>query len=100
MMRGLQLACESATAGSKYSQHAPGRLYHSGARELQQDAAEALVHLRLAAEQGLEMAQQELGQLCARGLGVAQDHSAAVVWCRRAVRHDYRFHCGCGIVST
>jgi len=79
-MRALQLACESATAGSKYGQHAPGRLYHLGARELQQDAAEALVYLRLAAEQGLEMAQQELGELCARGLGDAQDHAAAAVW--------------------
>jgi TPR repeat protein len=80
VVRGLQLACESATAGIKYGQHVLGRSYHSGARELQQDAAEALVYLRLAAEQGLEMAQQDLGELRERGIVVAQDRAATAVW--------------------
>ena len=66
-----------------------GRLYTHGARGLQQDDAQAHVYLRLAAEQGLEAAQNLLGDLYSIGHGVAQDHAAAAVWYRRAAQQGY-----------
>ena len=90
VVRGLQLAHQSAAAGSKYGQYVLGRSYLSGFRQrLPQDVAQALVYFRLAAEQGLEMAQLELGELYAGGHGVAQDHAAAAVWYRRAAQQGY-----------
>ena len=108
-VRGLQLARESAAAGSKYvdalhslhfcniqtrfGQYVLGRLYTHGARGLQQDVAQAVVYLQLAAEQGLEAAQHYLGDLYSIGRGVAQDHAAAAVWYRRAAQQGYGLSC-------
>ena len=89
LVRGLRLARESAAAGSKYGQYVLGSLHLGGRCGLQQDVAQALVYFRLAAEQGLDGAQHELGELFRYGHGVAQDHAAAAGWYRRAAQQGY-----------
>jgi|SRR5579863_4087787 len=53
-----------------------------------QDCAQAAGWFRKAAEQGDEIAECNLGLLCASGDGVAQDQAEAVKWWRKAAAHD------------
>ncbi len=59
-------------------------MYNSG-RGVPQDDAEAVRWYRLAAEQGLALAQYSLGVRYASGQGVPQDHAEAVRWFRLAL---------------
>ena len=93
LVRGLRLARESAAAGSKYGQYVLGSLHLGGRCGLQHDIAQALVYFRLAAEQGLGLAQHELGEMYWHGHGVAQDHAAAAGWYRRAAQQGYGAAC-------
>ena len=66
--------------GSKYGQCALGYLYnvfHGGGNYLL-DLPAAIVHLRLAAAQGYDVAQYRLGVMYRDGTGVARDHAEAM----------------------
>ena len=71
--RALELARESAAAGSRYGQHTLGTLLEDA-----NDYAQALLQYRLAAEQGLDDAQCQLGRMYEFGRGVALDHVEAL----------------------
>ena len=78
--RSVALALESAAMGSKYGQCALGYLYnvfHGGGNYLL-DLPAAIVHLRLAAAQGYDVAQYRLGVMYRDGTGVARDHAEAM----------------------
>jgi len=76
--RSLELARESAERGSRYGQLTLGKLHYLGYGGLAADDAQALAFLRLAAAQGLDEAQWELGLMYEDGDGVAQDHAEAL----------------------
>jgi TPR repeat protein len=79
--RGLALGRESEAAGSCFGQYVVGRCYKLGCGGAVQDYAEAVRLLRLAAEQGLAIAQCILGCMFVLGQGVAQDYAeAARLW--------------------
>ena len=62
-----------------------------------QDHGEAVRWYRLAAEQGLAVAQNNLGVLHEKGEGVLQDHGEAVRWYRLAAEQGHakaQFHLG------
>jgi len=75
----LELARESSGRGSRYGQHTLGRLLHQGAGGLARDDAQAVAFYRLAAAQGLDDAQSDLGFMH-HSWGVAQDHAEALRW--------------------
>jgi TPR repeat protein len=76
--RGLALGRESAAAGSCFGQYVIGRCYKVGYGGVAQDLAEAVRLLRLAAAQGLAVAQNSLGFMFDKGQGVAQDYAEAL----------------------
>ena len=71
--RALKLARESAAAGSRYGQHTLGTLLEDAS-----NYAQALLQYRLAADQGLDDAQCQLGRMYEYGRGVALDHVEAL----------------------
>ena len=71
--RALELARESAAAGSRYGQHTLGTLLEDA-----NDFAQALLQYRLAAEQGLDDALCQLGRMYEFGRDVALDHVEAL----------------------
>ena len=92
-VRALQLARESAAAGSRYGQFVLGRMHWFGWGALVPNAAEALVHFRLAAAQGLEQAQRWHGIMYTVGSGVAQDHTEALRLYRQAADQGLPYAC-------
>ena len=58
-------------------------MYASG-RGVAKDDAQAVAWYRKAADQGLALAQINLGVMYANGRGVAKDDDEAVAWCRKA----------------
>jgi TPR repeat protein len=76
--RSLELARESSGRGSRYGQLTLGRLHCFGHGGLAQDCAQAVALYRLAAAQGLDDAQFELGDMYHYGWGVAQDDAEAL----------------------
>jgi len=76
--RSLELARESSGKGSRYGQHALGWLHLCGEGGLARDNAQALALYRLAAAQGLDEAQDSLGEMYRYGYGVALDHAEAL----------------------
>jgi TPR repeat protein len=78
--RSLELALKSSEKGSKYGQFALGMLHHLGGGGLARDRAQKAAFYRLAAAQGLDGAQLELGFMYRFGEGVAQDHAEALRW--------------------
>jgi len=78
--RSLELACESAGRGSRYGQHTLGSLHYDGYAGLVQDYVVAVAFDRLAAAQGLDEAQNDLGYMYKTGEGVATDHAEALRW--------------------
>jgi TPR repeat protein len=75
--RGLALGRESEAADSCFGQNVVGVCYNLGCGGVAQDHAEALRLYRLAAEQGLAGAQNNLGLMFENGEGVAQDYAEA-----------------------
>ena len=54
-----------------------------------EDDIEAVRWYRLAAEQGLDAAQYQLGVMYTEGRGILKDEAAAVRWYRRAAEQNY-----------
>jgi len=93
--RSLQLARESSWRGSRYSQHTLGRLHRFGLGGLARDVAQALAFWRLAAVQGLDEAQRDLGYMYLFGECVPQDHAEALRWYQlAATQGDVFAMCG------
>jgi TPR repeat protein len=88
-VRALELARQSAGAGSKYGQCVLGILYHYGLGDLHQDYAAAAAQYRLAAAQGLDVAQSGLGFLYALGAGVVEDHEEGLRLLRQAAEQGF-----------
>jgi len=76
--RSLELARESSGRGSRYGQVTLGWLHRFGKGGLAQDPAQAFAFYRLAAAQGLDAAQFQLGAMYGDGDGVARDRAAAL----------------------
>jgi len=77
--RSLALARASAGKGSKYGQCTLGDLYYSGEGGVAQDYAAAVAQYRLAAAQGYDMAQNDVGVY-----GVAHDCAEVLRWYKLA----------------
>jgi len=77
-MRSLELARESSGRGSKYGQFTLGELHKFGEGGLAKDYAQAVAFWQLAAAQGLDGAQSELGNMYLCGWGVARDSAEAL----------------------
>jgi len=71
--RALELARKSAADGSRYGQHTLGKLLEDA-----HDYPQALLQYRLAAAQGLDDAQCQLGRMYECSLGVAEDYVEAL----------------------
>jgi TPR repeat protein len=74
----LEYAQKSSEKSSRYGQLALGELYFSGRLGVEQDYDKAVALFRLAAAQGLDMAQWRLGYMYFMGYGVAQDYTEAL----------------------
>ena len=85
----LELARESSGRGSRYGQHALGKLHYWGAVELVRDNAQAMSFYRLAAAQGLDEAQRMLGCMYYHGEGVALDYAEALRWFQLAAAQGH-----------
>jgi len=85
----LELARESSGRGSRYGQFTLGRLHRNGTGGLAVDRAQALAFYRLAAAQGFDEAQCELGIMYLNGQGVAQDRAEALRWWQLAAAQGY-----------
>ena len=79
-MRSLELARESSAKGSSYGQLTLGFLLLSVVDGLEMEDCRALELFRLAARQGLDMAQFQLGEMCYYGIGVTEDINEAKCW--------------------
>ena len=91
----LQMARDSSGRGIKYGQLALGLLHRRGDGGLVQDLAQAVAFLRLAAEQGLDFAQCQLGILFLTEEGVYQDFTEGVRLFQLAAArgHPLAFYC-------
>jgi len=87
--RSLELARESSGRGSRYGQFTLGWLHHLGRGGFAVDRAQAFAFYRLAAAQGLDEAQYELGSMYSCGQGVAQDRAKALRWFQLAAAQGY-----------
>jgi len=85
-VRSLALARASAGEGSKYGQWSLGKLYQYGNSEggVSQDHAAAVAQYRLAAAQGYDAAQSQIGFMYGEGYGVAQDRVERLRWYKLA----------------
>ena len=84
-VRSLEMARESAGKGSRYEQCALGFLHLDGG-----GGPEAVDFFRLAAEQGLGLAQYQLGEAYYYGFGVAEDNAEALRWYQLAAAQGDR----------
>jgi TPR repeat protein len=76
--RGLALGRENEAAGSCFGQFVVGVCYNYGYGGVAKDDAEAVRLYRLAAEQGLALAQFNLGFMFENDRGVAKDRTEAI----------------------
>jgi TPR repeat protein len=76
----LELATASSEMGSRYGQLKLGELYEQGLRGLALDQDQATALYRLAAAQGLDLAQMALGSLYMHGKTVALNWEEALRW--------------------
>jgi len=88
-VRALELARESAGAGSKYGQFVLGFLYRHGWNGLDEDYAAAAAQFRLAAAQGLDAAQSGLGFLYVLGSGVVKDVAEGLRLLKQAAEQGF-----------
>jgi hypothetical protein len=79
-VRSLELARESSAKGSSYGQLTLGFLLLSVVDGVELEDGQALELFRLAARQGLDMAQFQLGEMCYYGIGVTEDINEAKCW--------------------
>jgi hypothetical protein len=87
--RGLQLARESAAAGSCYGHFVLGAAHVNGEGGVLRDYVQAVAHWRLAATQGLAAAQFNLGTMYSNGQGLPQDQAEAIRLYQLAAAQDY-----------
>jgi TPR repeat protein len=87
--QSLKLARESSDRGSKYGQITLGELHHWGLGGLVSDWAQGVVFFRLAAEQGLDSAQGEMGGIYESGEGVTKDYTEAIRFYQLAANQGY-----------
>jgi TPR repeat protein len=87
--RSLELARESSGRGSRYGQYALGRMHRYNRGGLAYDDAQAAVFYRLAAAQGLDAAQAELGYMFLNGIEVALNHAEGLQWFQRAAAQGH-----------
>jgi TPR repeat protein len=87
--RSLELARESAARGSRYGQYTLGQLHGFGREGLERDSDQQLVFFRLAAAQGLDAAQYQLGDMISVGYHVVRDCIEGLRWCQRAAAQGY-----------
>ena len=78
------LGFASVGEGSKYGQRTLGSLHHKGAGGVARDDSAAVAQYRLAAAQGYDSAQNNLGYMYDKGYGVAQDDAEALRWYKLA----------------
>ena len=90
-VRSLELARESAGRGSRYGQYTLARLYRRGRGMLKMDVTQAVAFYRLAAAQGLDAAQCELGyKLTLHGSrGVARNYAEGLRLFRLAATQGF-----------
>ncbi len=91
--RALQLAGESAAAGSRYGQAVLGALHWYGWGGLALDLAQALALYRAAAAQGLDEAQCRLGAMHAAPSAAARDLPGALRWFIAAAQQGHPEAC-------
>ena len=84
LQRSMDFARESSERGSRYGQYTLGTLHRHGLGGLAQDHTQALAFYQLAAAQGFDGAQIELGYVYYFGLGVAKDYAEALRWSQLA----------------
>jgi len=87
--RSLELARESARNRSRYGQEMLGHFYLLGLVGLAVDYAQAFAFHQLAAQQNLDAAQNSLGYMYWRGLGVVQDRAEALRWFQLAAAQGH-----------
>ena len=75
-----------AETGDEVAEFYLGIMYENG-RAVPQDAGQAAIWYRRAADQNLAKAQYYLSRLYSDGRGVAQDNALAVMWLRRAAKN-------------
>ncbi|MGE3364445.1 MAG: tetratricopeptide repeat protein [Rhizobiaceae bacterium] len=75
---------KAAATGLPDAQYAMAQIFASGAAGKKQDLAEARRHLLLAAKQGFDTAQLELGTWMVEGRGGERDAKGGFVWLRQA----------------
>jgi len=92
-VRAVELARESAGAGSKYGQCVLGTFYNYGWNGLDRDYAAAAAQYRLAAAQGLDAAQCALGFLYAFGSGVVEDREEGLRLFKQAAEQGFPEAC-------
>jgi len=85
----LELARESSGRGSRYGQYTLGELHRFGAGGLARGYAQAIAFYRLAAAQGLDEAQSNLGCMYLFGRGVAEDSAQALRWFQLAAAQGF-----------
>jgi hypothetical protein len=104
--RSLQLARESSGRGSRYGQVTLGLFHQWGYGGLAKDYAQALALYRLAAAQGFDGAQFNLGSMYLLGIGVAEDDAEGLRWIQLAAAQGYPvalywvatcYKLGCGV---
>jgi len=83
----LELARESSGGGSRYGQLTLGELHHWGEGGLARDVAQAVAFYRLAAAQGLDRAQCELGSISYNDGG--EDNTEALRWYQLAAAQGH-----------
>ena len=105
----LQMARDSAAAGSRYGQYAHARILQQGiGGGIGIDHVSAAAEYRLAALQGLDAAQYELGLMYLQDNGVQRDLACALQLFEQAASHEhpqaaYRIACmyeqGCSVAA-
>ncbi len=82
----LETYREGANAGNPRDEYNLGASYRWGV-EAPRDLALAVKWIRKAAEQKYSLAERALGEMYAKGEGVAQSNTEALVWFKRAAQH-------------
>ncbi|MDE6296556.1 MAG: protein kinase [Muribaculaceae bacterium] len=81
---GMRLMMSAAEHGDAMAQCYIGLMYRDGCATLQRDASKSLFWIRKAAEQGNDVAIEEMGYKYYEGLGVEQDYAEAMKWLKQA----------------
>lgn len=83
---GMRLMLQAAEAGDRAAQCYVGLTYRDGSASIPRDPAKSLYWIRRAADQGYDMALEEMGMKYYEGFGVEQDYAQALQWWERAAQ--------------